>query len=290
MAERRMFAKSIIDSDAFLDMPTSTQLLYFHLSMRADDDGFINSPKKILRIVNASDDDLKLLIAKKFIIPFESGVVVIKHWKIHNYIRNDRYNETNYKFEKSQLRLDENSAYTQTESLGIPLGSQSVDEWDTQVRLGKDSIGKYNNNTYNTKEPVNINSKVNVNLNSKPNVNALEENRIDKSIDKNNISNTNISNNAYKTNLFNLIDNCDIDDELKVSIKEWVTYKIEKKEKYTNTGFTKFLTQVKNQAKANGVKAVIDIIDYSISNNWKGILWEKIVAKPSQPYDYKKFI
>ena len=89
MAERRMFAKTIIDSDSFLDMPLSTQALYFHLSMRADDDGFLNNSKKIQRMVGCSDDDLKLLIAKRFIIPFESGVVVIKHWRIHNYIRSD---------------------------------------------------------------------------------------------------------------------------------------------------------------------------------------------------------
>ena len=89
MAERRMFAKTIIDSDAFLEMPLSSQALYFHLSMRADDDGFINNPKKIQRVIGASEDDLKLLVAKSFIIPFESGIVVIKHWKIHNYIQSD---------------------------------------------------------------------------------------------------------------------------------------------------------------------------------------------------------
>lgn len=134
MAERRMFAKTIIDSDAFLDMPLSAQSLYFHLSMRADDDGFVNNPKKIQRVVGASYDDFKLLIAKNFIIPFESGIVVIKHWKIHNYIRNDRYKETVYQEEKSMLEVKENKAYT----LGIPDGYQM----ETQVRLGKDRLGK----------------------------------------------------------------------------------------------------------------------------------------------------
>lgn len=134
MAERRMFAKTIIDSDAFLDMPLSTQALYFHLSMRADDDGFVNSPKKVQRVIGCGDDDIKLLIAKKFIIPFESGVVVIKHWKIHNYIRNDRYKETVYQEEKALLAVKENKAYT----LGIPDGYQM----DTQDRLGKDRIGE----------------------------------------------------------------------------------------------------------------------------------------------------
>ena len=112
MAERRMFAKTIIDSDAFLDMPLSTQALYFHLSMRADDEGFINNPKKIQRMTGCSDDDLKLLCAKNFIIPFESGVVVIKHWRIHNYIRADRLVATKYKEERDLLEVKDNGAYT----------------------------------------------------------------------------------------------------------------------------------------------------------------------------------
>lgn len=138
MAERRMFAKTIIDSDAFLDMPTSARLLYYDLSMRADDDGFINSPKKIIRMTGASDDDLKVLIIKKFVIPFENGVVVIKHWLIHNYIRKDTYNETPYKEQKAMLIVDENKSYKLIDDTRI----QSVDESSTQDRLGKVSIGK----------------------------------------------------------------------------------------------------------------------------------------------------
>jgi hypothetical protein len=111
MAERRMFAKTIIGSDAFLDMPQSTQALYFHLSMRADDDGFVNSPKSIMRLVGCKDDDIKILCSKKFLIPFETGVVVIKHWKIHNYIQNDRRQPTKYPEELRLLELDENKAY-----------------------------------------------------------------------------------------------------------------------------------------------------------------------------------
>lgn len=137
MAERRMFAKTIIDSDAFLDMPLSTQALYFHLSMRADDDGFINNPKKIQRILGCADDDLKLLIAKRFIIPFESGIVVIKHWKIHNYIRSDRYKETIYKDEKQRLITKEDKSYKASDTVGIPDGNRSVHRLDTQVRSGK---------------------------------------------------------------------------------------------------------------------------------------------------------
>ena len=141
MAERRMFAKTIIDSDAFLDMPLSSQALYFHLSMRADDEGFINNPKKIQRMVSSSDDDMKLLIAKSFIIPFESGIVVIKHWKIHNYIQKDRFKPTVYQEERKQLGLKNNNAYT----LDTPC-IQEVSSSETQVRLGKNSIDKDNKN------------------------------------------------------------------------------------------------------------------------------------------------
>lgn len=155
MAERRMFAKTIIDSDAFLDMPQSTQLLYFHLAMRADDDGFVNKPKSIMRDSRSNDDDIKLLMAKKFIIPFESGVIVIKHWRIHNLIRLDRYNETKYTEEKSTLYLDDLGAYTQSKHKAVALpptkdsggkpieldvGLPSVNQRLPQDRLGKDSI------------------------------------------------------------------------------------------------------------------------------------------------------
>ena len=140
MAERRMIAKTIIDSDLFLDMPMSTQCLYFHLNMRADDDGFINNPKKIQRMIGCNDDDIKLLITKNFIIPFESGVVVIKHWEIHNYIRMDRYKETLYKEEKSQLVTDKSKEYI----LGRPDDIPLVDQRLTQDRLGKDRLGKDN--------------------------------------------------------------------------------------------------------------------------------------------------
>ena len=142
MAERRMFAKTIIDSDAFLDMPVTARLLYYDLGMRADDDGFVNSPKKTMRITGASSDDMNILIMRKFIIPFDSGVVVIKHWRIHNYIRKDTYVETKYKDEKEQLMLDENNAYTAKKMQLLQLCDEYVDEPSTQVRLGKDRLGK----------------------------------------------------------------------------------------------------------------------------------------------------
>lgn len=112
MAEKRMFAKTIIDSDAFLEMPLSTQALYFHLSMRADDEGFLNNPRKIQRMVGASDDDLKLLAMKKFIITFDTGVVVIKHWRINNYLQKDRVKPTIFQKELAMLGIKPSKAYT----------------------------------------------------------------------------------------------------------------------------------------------------------------------------------
>lgn len=136
MAQRRMFNMKIIDSDAFLDMPLTTQALYFHLSMRADDDGFVNSPKRIQRLIGATDDDMRVLITKRFILTFESGVIVIKHWKIHNYIQNDRYNRTQYTEELESLEIKDNGAYTDTKCI------QNGYKSDTQVRLGKVSKEK----------------------------------------------------------------------------------------------------------------------------------------------------
>lgn len=138
MAERRMFSAKIIDSDAFLDMPLSTQSLYFHLNMRADDDGFVNNPKKIQRMIGASDDDLKMLLAKRFILGFESGVVVIKHWRMHNLLRKDRYNPTQYVDEFKTLTLKKNGAYTDVATTWQPNDNQMA----TQDSIDKLSIDK----------------------------------------------------------------------------------------------------------------------------------------------------
>ena len=142
-----MMAKSIIETDMFLDMPTSCQCLYFHLLLRADDDGFISNPKSIVRTLSASADDLKLLIAKQYLISFESGVVVIKDWKIHNYIRNDRYKASNVP-ERELLNIRKDKAYTLKENDGVPMidGIPADNQMDTNgiptVSIGKDRLGK----------------------------------------------------------------------------------------------------------------------------------------------------
>jgi len=142
MAERRMFSKKITQSDEFLAMPQSTQNLYWHLNMEGDDEGFVNSPKKVMNIIKCSEDDMKLLIAKRFLIAFESGVIVIKHWKMHNAIRSDRFKSTSYIEERSQLNVREDGAYTFKKNSGIPNDNQLTTKRQPSGCIGEDRIGK----------------------------------------------------------------------------------------------------------------------------------------------------
>lgn len=140
MAQKRMFTMKIVDSDAFLEMPLSTQCLYFHLNMRADDDGFIGNTKRIMKIIGASEDDLRLLIAKRFVLTFEDGVIVIKHWRMHNTLSRDRYAETPYTDEKKMLLLKDNGSYSLTG--GNPIDDTRLIERSgrqTQQRRNKDA-------------------------------------------------------------------------------------------------------------------------------------------------------
>lgn len=152
MAQRRMFSRKITETDRFLEMPLSSQALYFHLNMGADDEGFIDKAKTIQRTIGASDDDMKLLIAKGFLIPFDSGVVVIRHWRIHNYIRSDRFQSTLHQDEKTQLEYDHSkTAMLKPLENVIPNGYHL----DTQDRVSKGSLDKDSLTTY-PKETDNI--------------------------------------------------------------------------------------------------------------------------------------
>lgn len=154
MAERRMFAKSIVLSDAFLDMPMSARCLYFTMGMLADDDGFVGSPKSIMRQCGATDDDMKILLAKRYVLGFESGIIVIKHWRMNNYLQNDRHKTTTYLDEFATLSIDNKGAYTEKNNVCI----QNV--YTGKVSIGKNSIGKVsiNNKEINKEdeEPIDI--------------------------------------------------------------------------------------------------------------------------------------
>lgn len=143
MAQKRMFTMKIVDSDAFLDMPATTQCLYFHLNMRADDDGFIGNPKRIMKITGASEDDLRLLIAKRFVLTFEDGVIVIKHWRMHNTLSRDRYVETSYTDEKKMLLLKDNGSYSLT-------GGNPIDDTRLIERSGRQTHNRRNKDATKT--------------------------------------------------------------------------------------------------------------------------------------------
>lgn len=144
MAKRRMFSLDIIDTDKFLEMPSTAQSLYFHLGMRADDEGFISSPKKIASMVNCSADDLKLLIAKNYLIPFESGVVVVTDWKVNNWVRPDRKQDTRFKNELSMLEIKDDVYHLvdKCQPNVTHNDNQMTTKCHTEVRLGKDNINK----------------------------------------------------------------------------------------------------------------------------------------------------
>ena len=153
MANRRMFSLSVIDTDKFLDMPVSSQLLYFHLGMRADDDGFVSSPKRIARTTNCGDDDLRILATKGYIIPFESGVVVIRHWRQNNQLRSDRYRETVCKNEKANLSIIDNIYIESTNETpnGIPVGIPN--DIPASVPTGKPTVDSMVDSTTYHREP-----------------------------------------------------------------------------------------------------------------------------------------
>ncbi len=146
MANRRMFSVDVVCTDKFLEMPASSQALYLQLGMKADDDGFVSAPKQITRMTNASEDDFRILVSKGYIIPFDSGIIVIKDWKVNNYLRRDRYTETRHLKEKSALEIVDD-VYVISDKLnsvsvsgvpdGIPDGNRAVSQVDTQVRIGK---------------------------------------------------------------------------------------------------------------------------------------------------------
>ena len=146
MAQKRMFDKTITNSDNFLEMPDSTQNLYFHLSMEADDDGFVDNWRSIMRMTGKKQDDLKLLIAKQYIIPFDSGVIVIKHWRINNYLRKDRYHETKYLNEKRQLKIEDNEVYSIKKDAGIPTGIPTVNREENRKEKNRIEENIYKQN------------------------------------------------------------------------------------------------------------------------------------------------
>lgn len=245
MADRRMFSKKIIDSDDFLDLPLSSQALYFHLSMRADDDGFVNNVKRIRGMIGASDDDLKLLFFRRFLIPFETGVVVIRHWKVHNYIQKDRYTPTDYQEELKQL-VNKNNSYELSENIALPAENpvykldteciQDVSKMDTQVRLEKET-GEYRDNKNNS-APRGATTP-------NPDLSAFGE-------------------------------------ELAEAVTSWLAYKAEGRKPYKPQGLKALVTEIKNNAARYGEAAVVEVIRQSMANGYQGIVFDRLRQNSTQ--------
>lgn len=265
MAEKRMFSKQIIDSDAFLEMPLSTQALYFHLSMRADDDGFLNNAKKVMKIIGANQNDYDLLVAKSFVIQFPDGICVIKHWRINNYLRKDRYTETIYQEEKAHLTVQPNGRYSlrnTTESdddllLGIPV----VDQSDTQYRIDKNREKK----------------------NSIDKHNSVSGDTTDYSYSKN----SNVSNLEYvlKNDIHQDSDYVLENEDLHQCLKEWMEYKDGRKPKSSNhygteIGLKKTITQFVSGYREYGIEALKKVVVDSMANNYSGVIWDRLSRIP----------
>ena len=240
MANKAIFSKTIIDTDAFLEMPATTQNLYFHLNMHADDDGFIGNPKRIGRMIGASDDDFKILIAKKFIIVFESGVIVIKHWRIHNTLSKMRYKETSYLDEKSQLLIKENNAYSLDE--GKPLDDSRL------VEMGKRQVRR----TVDEQETNLSKDKLSKDKTSKD---KLSEDKPSKK-------------KSAKADLNGMIDSFTENEELKDALKAFLDMrKSIKRPIQTEYAFKLALNKLKQLSDRDSER--IEIVNQSVEHNWQ---------------------
>ena len=240
MANKAIFSKTIIDTDAFLEMPATTQNLYFHLNMHADDDGFIGNPKRIGRMIGASDDDFKILIAKKFIIVFESGVIVIKHWRIHNTLSKMRYKETSYLDEKSQLLIKENNAYSLDE--GKPLDDSRL------VEMGKRQVRR----TVDEQETNLSKDKLSKDKTSKDKLS--EDNPSKKK--------------SAKADLNGMIDSFTENEELREALKAFLDMrKAIKKPIQTEYAFKLALNKLKQLSDIDSIR--IEIVNQSVEHNWQ---------------------
>lgn len=240
MAQKRMFTMKIVDSDAFLDMPLSTQCLYFHLNMRADDDGFVGNPKKIMRMIGASEDDFKILLAKKFLIIFDNNVVVIKHWWMHNTLAKDRYQETSYTDEKAQLKIKDNKAYT------LGLDGKPIEKPACKQNVNKMLPECYQND--NTDKDIDK----------------------DKGLDKDKDSSSKKKNS--KAALFDRVDEYTSNVELRDILKQYLKFKLSHSKNYDLTQWNIQLDMLKQYSNGNE-EVAIKKVKLSFGANYQSLVF-----------------
>lgn len=252
MAEKRMFSNRVIDTDEFLEMPATAQMLYFHLSMNADDDGFVGKPKTIMRMCRASQDDLTVLLGKQFVISFDTGVIVIRHWKIHNYIRKDMYHPTIYEKEKEMLSLDKSDAYSlehhQDESVTSPLQVRN-ESVTSPLRIRDESVT------------------------SPSQVRNVDKNSIEKVREDKVREDKRREGDLFKT----LLPEYQISEPLADKIREYLRYRKEQHRfTYKETGLKNFLHETEKAEQEYGSIAVINCFSETMKNGWKGIFYDRI--------------
>ena len=248
MARKRMFSLLVVDTDEFLDMPSSTQSLYYHLGMRADDDGFVASPKKIVKLVNCSNDDLKLLIAKGFIIPFDSGIIAIRHWKLNNDLKKDRYTPTIYLNEKSTLKVNKNKVYSIDGNNLETNWRQNGNKLETQYSIDKNSIDK--------------NSKEYIEQKQEENQEQIQE---QKQVKKEKVKKEKKPKETHNS----IIENYTINEDLREALKSFVEMRKELKKPITIKGLKIALGKLDKMALDDLTK--IDIVNQSIEGSWSGL-------------------
>lgn len=260
-----MFSLGVLETDAFLDMPLSAQALYFHLSLRADDDGFIGNPKRITQNIGASLDDLRILIAKRFVLTFEDGVIVIKHWRMHNTIKKDRYTATNYSEDLKLLHIKENGAYTFREDCG----AQLENKWS--------AVGEQMEHLSSTDLGIGIDKdKVSIDKVSKGGAGGTRT--------------TTPKKKKTSVDLFNELENGRLSPVFDTVLK-WMQYKDESGKPYkTETGMKSFITQVEKHLHEYGAAAVADCIELSMSNNYQGVVWDRLKKQTASNGDSNPFL
>ena len=258
MARKRMFSLLVVDTDEFLDRPSSTQSLYYHLGMRADDDGFVSSPKKIAKLVNCSNDDLKLLIAKGFIIPFDSGIIAIRHWKLNNDLKKDRYTPTIYLNEKSTLKVNKNKVYSIDGNNLDTKWIQNGNKLDTQYSIDKNSIDK---NSID-KNSIDKNSKEYIEQKQEENQEQIQE---QKQVKKEKTKKEKKPKETHNS----IIENYTINEDLREALKSFVEMRKELKKPITIKGLKIALGKLDKMALDDLTK--IDIVNQSIEGSWFGL-------------------
>ena len=251
MSEKRMFSKSIVMSDKFLDLPESARCLYYTFGMLADDDGFIGNPKSIIRLCGAAADDLKILIDQDFLISFDSGIIAIRHWRVNNYLRNDRYQKTTYHDELASLTVTENGTYESRNSSGNPLGIPDGNPDKNRVEESREE-----------KSSIEIRAEEEREEESSPVVPPPSPQ-----------GEAPLRFSATQL-VFDRLEGRD--PSLLQAALDWVDYKEEKRQAYKPTGLKNLLTQIENNANLYGDAAVADLIRDSMSCNYMGVVFDRL--------------